>query len=326
MRHAEHDLLHAKRAAALDDLLKRRDHGLGAVKSEALGAGEFQVAEFLEALGFDQLVEDCALALAGEADLFVLAFDALLQPGLLRCAGDVHELEADGLAVGPTQDADHLAQRGEFQPQHFVEEDRPVIVCFGESVGARIEFLFRLFLLELERIELGVEMSADAIGADQHQGADGIAGRLLHLLGGKLDAPGLRRSLQLVADGFGRFRPFAGECGEQIAALACGPIRPLPRGAARDLRHFFGTVLQAFEEFPPLRVDRVGILLVAGVEVLDIGRVATVEKRGKSKGGIRVLAGHATDPDWRASRNTLPIMILPRQGEGIGRHLPFYPT
>ena len=83
MRHAEHDLLHAEIAAALDDLLQRRDQRLRPVEPEALGAGELDVAEFLEALGLDQLVEDRALALAGEGDLLVGAFDALLDPLLL---------------------------------------------------------------------------------------------------------------------------------------------------------------------------------------------------------------------------------------------------
>ena len=66
MRHADHDLAHAERAAALDDLLQRRDHRFAAVEAEAFGAGEFQVAEFFKAFGFDQLVEDGALAFAGE--------------------------------------------------------------------------------------------------------------------------------------------------------------------------------------------------------------------------------------------------------------------
>src|SRR6476661_7491431 len=43
MRHAEHDVAHAERAAALDDLLKRRNHGFAAIKAEALGATEAQV-------------------------------------------------------------------------------------------------------------------------------------------------------------------------------------------------------------------------------------------------------------------------------------------
>src|SRR4029078_737617 len=63
VRHADDDFFDAQRAAALDDLVPRRDHRLSAVESEALGAGEFQVAKFLEAFGFDQLVEDGALAL-----------------------------------------------------------------------------------------------------------------------------------------------------------------------------------------------------------------------------------------------------------------------
>ncbi len=55
MRHADHDFLHAEIAAALDDLLQRRNQRFGAVEAEALGAGEFEIAEFLEAFGLDQL-------------------------------------------------------------------------------------------------------------------------------------------------------------------------------------------------------------------------------------------------------------------------------
>src|SRR5947209_4199577 len=89
MRHAEHDLLHAEIAAALDDLLERRDQRLSPVETEALGAGEFDVAELLEAFRLDQLVEDRALALARERDFLVLPLDALLDPGLLLRIRDV---------------------------------------------------------------------------------------------------------------------------------------------------------------------------------------------------------------------------------------------
>src|SRR5438045_3755783 len=83
MRHAKHDLLHTEIAAALDDLLQRRDQGFSAVEAEALGAGEFDVAEFLKALGLDQLVENGATPFARKTDLLVRTFDALLDPGLL---------------------------------------------------------------------------------------------------------------------------------------------------------------------------------------------------------------------------------------------------
>src|SRR5829696_8219022 len=113
MGHAEHDLLHAEIAAALDDLLKRRDQRLAAVETEPLGAGVADIQELLEAFRLDELVEDGALALAGEGDLLVRPLDTLLDPGLLHRVGDVHELDAQRLAIGALQERDDLADRAE---------------------------------------------------------------------------------------------------------------------------------------------------------------------------------------------------------------------
>src|SRR5260370_35655307 len=110
MRHAQHDFLYAKIAAALDDLFKRRNQRFTAVQTEPLGAGEFEIAEFLEAFGLDQLRQDGAPALAGKTDFLVRALDALLNPGLLRGVRDVHELEPERLAVGPFADRDDFPQ------------------------------------------------------------------------------------------------------------------------------------------------------------------------------------------------------------------------
>ena len=63
MRHADHQLLHAELAAALDDLLQRRDQRFAAFEAEALGAGVALVEEALELLGRGQALEDGALAL-----------------------------------------------------------------------------------------------------------------------------------------------------------------------------------------------------------------------------------------------------------------------
>jgi hypothetical protein len=76
-------------AAALDDLLERRDQRLAAIEAEALGAGELDVEELLEAFGLDQLVEDRLLALGGELDLLVRALDPLLHPGLLGSGSEM---------------------------------------------------------------------------------------------------------------------------------------------------------------------------------------------------------------------------------------------
>ncbi len=112
----------------------------------------------------------------------------------------MHELDAERLAIGALADRDDLAQRAIFQAEHVVEEDLAVEIGLGKAVGARIELFAVARRLDAERIEIGVEMAAHAIGADQHQRADGIAGRLMHVGGGDFGALGLRLGGELAAD------------------------------------------------------------------------------------------------------------------------------
>ncbi|MBA7468558.1 hypothetical protein ES707_03809 [subsurface metagenome] len=297
MRHADHDLLHAEIAAALDDLLQRRDQRLAAVEAEALGAGELDVAEFLETFGLDQLVEDGAPAFAGEADLLVRTLDALLDPGLLRGVGDVHEFDAERLAIGALANRGDLAQRAVFEAEHMIEEDLAVIVGFDEAVRARVELLAVLLRLDAERIELGVEMAAHAVGADQHQRAHGVA-RCLMQFGGRdvgaalFSSLGLRLGGELGADGLLDQRPVAVERGSQIIARRQRPVIASPGSAFGVLLHVSRAVLQALEELLPLAIDRIGVLFVAGIEIVDIGGVGALQKRREGKGGVRVLTRH----------------------------------
>ncbi len=292
MRHADANFLHAEIAAALDDLLERRDQRLGAVEAETLGAGVFDVEEFFEAFRFHQLVEDGALALNGETDLLVAALDALLNPALLRGVGDVHELHAQRLAIGAAQDGDDLAHGREFKTEHLVEEDAAVHVGFGKAVGLRIELRFIGLFLNAERIELRMEMAAHAVGADQHERVDGVARRLLHVGRGNLDALGLRFSGDFFADFLFRRRPLAVERGHQVAVRPKRPIRFFPGGAARVLDDVGAVFLQALEKIAPLGIDRGGVALEFRVEVFDVGGVTAIEEGSAGEGGIGVLAGH----------------------------------
>src|SRR5262249_3244369 len=181
-----------------------------------------------EAFGLDQLVEDRALALAGERDLLVRPLDALLHPALLRRIGDVHELDAERLAVGAAQDGENLAQRAEFETEHLVDEDLAVVIGVAEAIGARIEILLVLVGLEPARIEIGVEVAARPVGTDPHQRAAGITRRLLHLGGGKLDAGRLRARLDLVDQALLQLAPVTVERGDELALWARRPVRLLP--------------------------------------------------------------------------------------------------
>ena len=109
MGHAEDDFLKAKIAAALDDLLQRRDQCLAAIKAETLGALVFDIDELLETFGLDQLLQDCLLAHRGEFNRLVRPFDALLDPALFFRVRHVHEFNAERRAIGALKDRHHLA-------------------------------------------------------------------------------------------------------------------------------------------------------------------------------------------------------------------------
>src|SRR5438309_10439120 len=126
VRHADDDFLHPEIAATLDNLLERWNQRFAAVEAEPLGAGEFDIAEFLKTFGLDQLHQDGAPALAGETDFLVRPLDALLDPGLLRRVADVHELDAEGLAVGALADRNDLAQAAVCKTKHVIEQDLAV--------------------------------------------------------------------------------------------------------------------------------------------------------------------------------------------------------
>ena len=142
MRHADHDLLHAERAAALDDLLERGNHRLRRRRGRSAWCrGNAGRENFSKPSASTSLLQDRALALAGEGDLLVRTLDALLNPRLLGRIGDVHELEADRPAIGAAQDREHLADRRVFETEHVVDEDLAVVIGLGEAVGGRMQLL-----------------------------------------------------------------------------------------------------------------------------------------------------------------------------------------
>ena len=134
------------------------------------------------------------------------ALHPVLEEAALLEVVDVHIFEADMAAIIAAEDLDDLAHRALFEAERAAEPDRRgrarlagEAVIFGRQVGRH------LALDEAERIEIGGEMAAHPIGADQHHRADRILGGLLDLGGGRAGAR--RESLRL------RRRPSRSPCG-----------------------------------------------------------------------------------------------------------------
>ena len=80
MRHAQHDLLNPNLGGTFDHGVEQGDQGLGAFNTKTLGTGVFGLQELLEFLGRDQLLENAALALVGEARPKIIPFHPNLDP------------------------------------------------------------------------------------------------------------------------------------------------------------------------------------------------------------------------------------------------------
>ena len=135
-------------------------------------------------------------------------------------------------------------------------------------------------------------MTAHAVGADQHQRADGIARRLRDVGGGKLHALGLGLGGNLVAELLLGLGPLAVEGGDQVAVGPDRPVRFLPGRPAGLAGDGGAVVFQALEELAPFGIDGGRVFLVAGVELFDVAGVGAVEEGGAGEGGVGVLAGH----------------------------------
>ena len=109
--HADHDLLHALAAAALDQLVHRGDETFPAFEREALLADVLGVQVAFQALGSGQSLEDVLLFVGRVAGLAAHTFEPFLPPALLDRLRDVHDLRADGAAVGLAQRLQDLAER-----------------------------------------------------------------------------------------------------------------------------------------------------------------------------------------------------------------------
>jgi hypothetical protein len=124
------------------------------------------VQEPLESLRGVQPLQDVALVLGRQ--LPVDPFHPLLYPSLLIGLLDVHELEAQGLAVGVPKHVQHVAERALSPgPGQVVDEELPVEVPHREAVVGRVQLRVGQDGLRLKRIEVGQQVAPNPVHVDQ---------------------------------------------------------------------------------------------------------------------------------------------------------------
>jgi hypothetical protein len=255
--HADHHFLHAVGAGTLHHLVHAGDEALAAFQAEALLADVLGVQVAFQALGGGEPVEDVLLLVDAEAGLAADGLQPLLPPALFRRVGAVHELGADGAAVGLAQRLHDLAQGHVLGLAEIGVRgaERDVHVGLAQVVKRRLQLGNLGALGALERIEVGPAAAQETVGGDQ---------RLhMHLLArhGQVGRAGLQ------GEGIG-----LGALGEALDHRGVGHIARL---RAIGGRH----VLQVVEVGAPVVGHAAGVVEVGLVKLFDIRGIATEQVR-----------------------------------------------
>ncbi len=198
MRHADDDFVEVVLGGLVDHGVHHRDDGLGALEREPLLADVLGLQEGLEGLGGVELAQD--VLLLGDRRLVVLDLDALLNPLLLLGFQDVGVLDADVAAVRVAQHREHVAQLLVLRAGETVDLEHAVEVPQRQAVGDDVEVgvAAEPGLVEPQRVDVGHQVSAVAVGRDQLDDAGVLVEDRVRVV----DAPADRlvRDAQLAED------------------------------------------------------------------------------------------------------------------------------
>ena len=174
--HADDDLVEFVFGGLVQHRIQQRDDGLPAFEREAFLPDVLGLQERLERLGRVQLRED--VFLFDHRGFLVRHLDAFLQPRPLLGVGDVHVLGADGAHVGVAQQPEHVAQLHVRLPAEPAGGERAVQVPQGQPVGEHVEVGVAA-LAVVQRVGVGHQMPAGAVGVDQLDHPGGLVDRAL---------------------------------------------------------------------------------------------------------------------------------------------------
>src|SRR5262245_50631677 len=111
MGHGDDDLLDFLLGGLVDSKVQERDQAFPSFQGERLGSEIFPAEKFLEDDRIREPGEDPDLFLAAKVETILCSLHALLQPVPHRQLVNVHELDADGPAIGVAEPLEDFPQR-----------------------------------------------------------------------------------------------------------------------------------------------------------------------------------------------------------------------
>ena len=156
-------------AAPMNQLIENRDDRFAAFDRKSFLSEIFRMQELLELLGRDQLLKQLFFDFG--RNRFGVAFDAVAYPLLLLFALNVAALGPDLAAVVSDQHPPDFAESRFFLAAEAVGEELAIQVPDREAVSFGFEFGVFVNRDHVERVDVGDQMAAHAVGVDEFEDA-----------------------------------------------------------------------------------------------------------------------------------------------------------
>ncbi len=208
--HAQHQIAYAPSGSLVHQVVEHRDDGLAPLQGKTLLADELAVQKELEEGGFLQFLQNGQLLVAARGGAVANRLHAIFQPLAFGRILDVHELDAEGPAVGILQGFENLPEAGARLVETSGVEDR-VEVALAQTEGLQGQ-LGMPGGAGGERVGAGLQVAHVAIAVDQGLDRGLLEGSLRRGSGGRA---GSRFPLS-QGEPFKKYPPFKRDLGRRF--------------------------------------------------------------------------------------------------------------
>ena len=166
MGHTDDNFFDSSFGAGFEKGVEDGDEGFGSFKGEAFLADVAGVEKAFEGFSGDYLFEDAALLGGGEGGLVMVSFHPIAEPAANGEIHDVHEFDADVVAVGLFEESENLSKGAWTAAAEGAGIKNGIEIGLGKAEGGKGQVGVG-FRGEAERVEVGEGVAEGAVGEEE---------------------------------------------------------------------------------------------------------------------------------------------------------------
>ena len=166
MGHADDNFFDSSFGAGFEKGVEDGDEGFGSFEGEAFLADVAGVEKAFEGFGGDYFFEDAALLGGGEGGLVMVSFHPIAEPAANGEVHDVHEFDADVVAVGLFEEGENLSKGAWTAAAEGAGIKNGIEIGLGKAEGGEGQVGVG-FWGEAEGVEVGEGVAEGAVGEEE---------------------------------------------------------------------------------------------------------------------------------------------------------------